>query len=40
MFREPTVHRFPIEHEGAFVNAHAVETELGIVAERGAFNVS
>jgi glyoxylase-like metal-dependent hydrolase (beta-lactamase superfamily II) len=36
----PTVHRFPIEHEGAFVNAYAVETESGVVAIDGLLTVS
>jgi glyoxylase-like metal-dependent hydrolase (beta-lactamase superfamily II) len=40
MSREPTVHRFPTEHEGAFVNAYAVETEAGVVAIDGLLTVS
>lgn len=31
----PTIHRFPAKHEGAFVNAHPVETEAGVVAVDG-----
>ena len=31
----PTIHRFPAKHEGAFVNAHLVETEAGVVAVDG-----
>ena len=40
MSSEPTVHRFPIEHEGAFVNAYAVETASGVVAIDGLLTVS
>ena len=35
MADQPTVHRFPTRHEGAFSNAYAVETESGIVAVDG-----
>jgi glyoxylase-like metal-dependent hydrolase (beta-lactamase superfamily II) len=38
--REPTIHRFPAEPEGAFVNAYLVETELGVVAVDGLLQVS
>jgi glyoxylase-like metal-dependent hydrolase (beta-lactamase superfamily II) len=37
---EPTIHRFPAEHEGAFVNAYLVETESGVVAVDGLLTVS
>jgi glyoxylase-like metal-dependent hydrolase (beta-lactamase superfamily II) len=37
---EPTIHRFPIEHEGAFVNAYLVETDSGVVAVDGLLTVS
>ena len=36
----PTIHRFPIEHEGAFVNAYLVETASGVVAVDGLLQVS
>jgi glyoxylase-like metal-dependent hydrolase (beta-lactamase superfamily II) len=36
----PTIHRFPAEHEGAFVNAYLVETEAGVVAVDGMLTVS
>ena len=32
MTSEPTIHRYPLEHEGAFVNAYLVETESSVVA--------
>ena len=32
MSGEPTIHRFPAKHEGAFVNTDLVETEAGVVA--------
>src|SRR5262245_3641982 len=32
MASEPTIHRYPVEHEGAFVNAYLVETEPSVVA--------
>jgi hypothetical protein len=31
----PTIHRFPVEHEGAVVNAYLVETASGVVAVDG-----
>jgi glyoxylase-like metal-dependent hydrolase (beta-lactamase superfamily II) len=37
---EPTIHRFPAQHEGAFVNAYLVETESGVVAIDGLLTVS
>jgi glyoxylase-like metal-dependent hydrolase (beta-lactamase superfamily II) len=37
---EPTIHRFPAKHEGAFVNAYLVETETGVVAVDGLLTVS
>jgi glyoxylase-like metal-dependent hydrolase (beta-lactamase superfamily II) len=40
MADEPTVHRFPTAHEGAFVNAYFVETESGVVAVDGLLTVS
>ena len=40
MAGEPTIHRFPAEHEGAFVNAYLVETEAGVVAVDGLLTVS
>ena len=36
----PTIHRFPAEHEGAFVNAYVVETASGVVAVDGLLQVS
>ena len=36
----PTIHRLPIEHEGAFVNAYLVETASGVVAVDGLLQVS
>jgi glyoxylase-like metal-dependent hydrolase (beta-lactamase superfamily II) len=36
----PTIHRLPLEHEGAFVNAYLVETASGIVAVDGLLQVS
>jgi glyoxylase-like metal-dependent hydrolase (beta-lactamase superfamily II) len=35
-----TIHRFPVEHEGAFVNAYLVETASGVVAVDGLLQVS
>ena len=35
-----TIHRFPVEHEGAFVNAYLVETPSGVVAVDGLLQVS
>jgi glyoxylase-like metal-dependent hydrolase (beta-lactamase superfamily II) len=37
---EPIIHRFPIEPEGAFVNAYLVETASGVVAVDGLLQVS
>ena len=36
----PTVHRFPLEHEGAFVNAYLVEAESSVVAIDSLLTVS
>jgi glyoxylase-like metal-dependent hydrolase (beta-lactamase superfamily II) len=36
----PTIHRFPGQHEGAFVNAYLVETASGVVAVDGLLPVS
>src|SRR5262245_59329235 len=36
----PTIHRFPVEHEGALVNAYLVETASGVVAVDGLLHVS
>jgi glyoxylase-like metal-dependent hydrolase (beta-lactamase superfamily II) len=36
----PTIHRFPTEHEGAFVNAYLVETDAGVVAVDGQLTIS
>jgi hypothetical protein len=38
--REPVIHRFPAEPEGAFVNAYLVETASGVVAVDGLLQVS
>jgi hypothetical protein len=32
MSDRPTVHRSPVKHEGAFVNAYLVETASGAIA--------
>ena len=40
MAANPTIHRFPVEHEGAFVNAYLVETASGVVAVDGLLQVS
>ncbi len=40
MSRDPTIHRFPANHEGAFVNAYLVETESGVIAVDGLLTVS
>jgi glyoxylase-like metal-dependent hydrolase (beta-lactamase superfamily II) len=40
MSPEPTIHRFPAQHEGAFVNAYLVETASGVVAVDGLLQVS
>jgi glyoxylase-like metal-dependent hydrolase (beta-lactamase superfamily II) len=36
----PTVHRFPVQQEGAFVNAYLVETAAGVVAVDSLLTVS
>src|SRR5262245_33593743 len=36
----PTIHRYPEQHEGAFVNAYLVETDSGVVAVDGLLTVS
>jgi glyoxylase-like metal-dependent hydrolase (beta-lactamase superfamily II) len=40
MSPDPTIHRFPVKHEGAFVNAYLVETSSGVVAVDGLLQVS
>lgn len=40
MSGEPTIHRFPVNQEGAFVNAYLVETEAGVVAIDGLLTIS
>ena len=40
MAGEPTIHRYPLEHEGAFVNAYLVETESSVVAVDSLLTVS
>jgi hypothetical protein len=40
MAHEPKIHRFPEEHETAFVNAYLVETESGLVAIDSLLRVS
>jgi glyoxylase-like metal-dependent hydrolase (beta-lactamase superfamily II) len=40
MSNEPTIHRFPVSDEGAFVNAYLVETESGVVAVDSLLTVS
>jgi glyoxylase-like metal-dependent hydrolase (beta-lactamase superfamily II) len=37
---EPTIHRYPLQHEGAFVNAYLVETTSSIVAIDSLLTVS
>jgi glyoxylase-like metal-dependent hydrolase (beta-lactamase superfamily II) len=37
---KPTIHRFPAQHEGAFVNAYVVEGETGVVVVDGLLTVS
>jgi glyoxylase-like metal-dependent hydrolase (beta-lactamase superfamily II) len=37
---QPTIHRFPLEHDTAFVNAYLVETPSGVVAVDGLLTVS
>jgi glyoxylase-like metal-dependent hydrolase (beta-lactamase superfamily II) len=40
MATNPTIYRFPVEHEGAFVNAYLIETASGVVAVDGLLQVS
>jgi glyoxylase-like metal-dependent hydrolase (beta-lactamase superfamily II) len=40
MAGDPTIHRYPRKHEGAFVNAYLVETETSIVAVDSLLTVS
>jgi glyoxylase-like metal-dependent hydrolase (beta-lactamase superfamily II) len=40
MTEEPFVHRFPVEQQGAFVNAYLVETAAGVVAVDSLLTVS
>ena len=40
MAHQPVVHRFLVEHEGAFVNAYLVETAAGVVAVDSLLTVS
>lgn len=40
MSTEPTIHRFPAHHEGAFVNAYLVEAASGVVVVDGLLTVS
>jgi glyoxylase-like metal-dependent hydrolase (beta-lactamase superfamily II) len=40
MAGEPRIHRYPLQHEGAFVNAYLVETESGVVAIDSLMTVS
>jgi glyoxylase-like metal-dependent hydrolase (beta-lactamase superfamily II) len=40
MTSEPTIHRYPLAHEGAFVNAYLVETESSVVAIDSLLTVS
>jgi glyoxylase-like metal-dependent hydrolase (beta-lactamase superfamily II) len=40
MAEQPVVWRFPVEQEGAFVNAYLVETEAGVVAIDSLLTVS
>jgi glyoxylase-like metal-dependent hydrolase (beta-lactamase superfamily II) len=37
---QPRIHRYPRDHEGAFVNAYLVETETGVVAIDSLLTVS
>jgi glyoxylase-like metal-dependent hydrolase (beta-lactamase superfamily II) len=37
---KPTIHRYPRQHEGAFVNAYLVETDSSVVAIDGLLSVS
>jgi glyoxylase-like metal-dependent hydrolase (beta-lactamase superfamily II) len=40
MASEPTIHRYPQNHEGAFVNAYLVETDSSVVAIDSLLTVS
>jgi glyoxylase-like metal-dependent hydrolase (beta-lactamase superfamily II) len=40
MTEQPVVHRFPVEQQGAFVNAYLVETAAGVVAVDSLLTVS
>jgi glyoxylase-like metal-dependent hydrolase (beta-lactamase superfamily II) len=40
MAGEPTIHRYPEQHEGAFVNAYLVETDSSVVAIDSLLTVS
>jgi glyoxylase-like metal-dependent hydrolase (beta-lactamase superfamily II) len=40
MASEPTIHRYPQKHEGAFVNAYLVETDSNVVAIDSLLTVS
>jgi glyoxylase-like metal-dependent hydrolase (beta-lactamase superfamily II) len=40
MAEQPVVHRFPVEQQGAFVNAYLVETAAGVVAVDSLLTVS
>jgi glyoxylase-like metal-dependent hydrolase (beta-lactamase superfamily II) len=40
MTAQQTIHRFPVEREGAFVNAYLVETDSGVVAVDSLLTVS
>src|SRR4030095_13254506 len=40
MTNQPTIHRFPAQHEGAFVTASLVETDSGVVAVDSLLTVS
>ena len=40
MSAEPTIHRFPEQHESAFVNSYLVEGNTGVVAVDGQLTVS
>ena len=40
MAGEPTIHRYPRQKEGAFVNAYLVETDSGVVAVDSLLTVS
>src|SRR5262245_39474391 len=40
MADQPRIHRFPADHEGAFVNAYLVESPRGLIAVDGLLTVS